>query len=69
MEEGKDGGWIKELGDTTAELKKRLEEHEGIGSQLIRVIPILIEAVINLEKRVSALEIKEEIERIIERGG
>ena len=72
MEEGKDGGWIKELGDTIVEVTKWIEEHKGSGYEnvrLIYIVPVLADAVVNLEKRVSELEGKEEIERIIERGG
>ena len=54
------------------EVRKWVEEHKGSGYEnirLIRIVPVLVNAVINLEKRVSELEIKEEIERIAERGG
>jgi len=73
MSGGKDEGWIKELADTTQEIRKYIEEHEDdsplANLRLVQVIPVLVTAVTNIEKRVSELENLEEVREIMKRGG
>jgi len=66
---GKDEGGIRELAEA---VRKWMEEQDGSpykSIRLVHVIPILVTAVTNLEKRVSKLENSEETRELIKRGG
>ena len=61
MNNNKDEGWVLELIDETQIVREWMEKHEDnpfVLNRLCRLIPILISAVIDLEKRVLELEEK-----------